>query len=305
MEGTCPPLRRPAHGVSESAGTIALYEPSKPVHGQKPFLVLQESEVFGRAGESKLFAEIEKIARRVFLILEKPWQLEGRILVDFKVEFGLTKNGTLLLADVIDNDSWRVLENGAYIDKQAYRDGGRLDDVAEKYGRVAGITGHFHLPAQQVIVWRGSDKDDVSPVVNALDQLCGGSSCADAQRLKITTATCSIHKEPVRGLNELHRLVQQVPDTVVIAFIGRSNGAGPTLAASTTVPVITVPASFKDFPEDVWSSLRTPSNVPVTTVLEPSNAAMAALEILALRNPQIYMLLREQLEERLLNTIPV
>ena len=284
-------------------GTLALFEPSKPVHQQKPFLVLQENEVFGHAGEGKLFAEIERIARRAFLILEKSWQLEARTLVDFKVEFGLTKNGALLLADVIDNDSWRVLENGAHIDKQAYRDGGKLDDVAEKYHLVAGITDRFRLPAQQVIIWRGSDKDDVSPVVKALEHLCEGSP--DPRRLKLTTATCSIHKEPVRGLNELHRLVQQVPDSVVIAVIGRSNGAGPTLSASTTVPVITVPASCKDFPDDVWSSLRTPSNVPVTTILEPSNAALAAFGILALRNPHFYMLLREQLEERLVNTIPV
>ena len=286
-----------------SEGNISLYEPSKPIHGQKPFLVLQGSEVFSRAQEPELFLEISKIARRSFLILEKAWQLEGRRLVDFKVEFGLTKNGGLLLADVIDNDSWRVLENGAYIDKQAYRDGGKLDDVAEKYHRVARITDHFRLPEQQVIIWRGSDKDDVTPLVSALDQLSGGS--ADSRRMKITTATCSIHKEPVRGLDELHRLVQQVPDTVVIAFIGRSNGAGPTLSASTTVPVITVPASFKDFPDDVWSSLRAPSNVPVTTVLEPANAAMAALQILALRNPQLHMALREQIEERLVNTILV
>ncbi|MCK9588082.1 MAG: phosphoribosylaminoimidazolesuccinocarboxamide synthase [Terrimicrobiaceae bacterium] len=284
-------------------GAIALYEPSKPIHGQKPFLILQENEVFSHAGEAKHFAEIQKIARRAFLILEKSWQLEGRTLVDFKVEFGLTKDGTLLLADVIDNDSWRVIENGAYIDKQAYRDGGKLDDVAEKYHRVAGITDRFRLPVQQVIIWRGSDQDDVAPVVQALDQLCGGSTAGCL--LKLTASTCSIHKEPVRGLGELHRLVQQVPDTVVIAFIGRSNGAGPTLAASTTVPVITVPASFKDFPEDVWSSLRAPSNVPVTTVIEPANAAMAAIEILALRNPQFYMFLREQLEKRLVNTIPI
>jgi phosphoribosylaminoimidazole carboxylase/phosphoribosylaminoimidazole-succinocarboxamide synthase len=293
----------PLMEYSEGARTIALYEPSKPIYAQKPFLVLQENEVFDDPEEWKLFAEIKKLARRAFLILEKSWQIEGRTLVDFKVEFGLTKDGVLLLADVIDNDSWRVLENGAYIDKQAYRDGGKLDDVAEKYRRVAAITDHFRLPVQQVIIWRGSDKDDVAPVVKALHQLCGGSSGTGRQLLKLTTATCSIHKEPVRGLNELHRLVQQVPDTVVIAYIGRSNGAGPTLSAATTVPVITVPAGFKDFPEDVWSSLRTPSSVPVTTVLEPSNAALAALEILALRNPQFYMLLREQVEELLVNTI--
>ena len=62
-----------------------------------------------------------------------------------------------------------------------------------------------------------------------------------------------------------------------------------------------VPMSFKDFPEDVWSSLRTPSNVPVMTVLEPSNAALAALNILALRNPLLYMLLREKVETMALN----
>ena len=289
----------PLMEYSAERGTIALYEPSKPIHGQQPFLVLKASEVFARAGEAKLFAEMSKIARRAFLVLEKAWQLQGRTLVDFKVEFGQTAKGALLLADVIDNDSWRVLENGVYIDKQSYRDGGQLDDVAENYRRVAEVTGRFSLPVQQVIVWRGSDKDDVGPLAKALGCFAAGAG----DRFPITTVTCSIHKEPARGLDELHRLVQQVPDSVVIAFIGRSNGAGPVLSASTTVPVITVPASFKDFPDDVWSSLRTPSNVPVTTVLEPANAAMAAAEILALRNPLLYMALRESLEERLVNTV--
>ena len=120
--------------------------------------------------------------------------------------------------------------------------------------------------------------------------------------MAVRTVTCSVHKEPVRAIAELNGLVQEMPDTVVIAYIGRSNGAGPTLSANTTVPTITVPASFKEFPDDVWSSLRMPSNVPVMTVLEPSNAALAAIEILALRNPHLYMLLRYELEKRLVNT---
>jgi len=70
------------------------------------------------------------------------------------------------------------------------------------------------------------------------------------------------------------------------------------LSACTAVPVITIPADFKTFPDDVWSCLRAPSAVPVMTVLEPSNAAQAALEILALRNPRLYMHLRETLEQR-------
>jgi len=232
------------------------------------------------------------IARRTFLVLEKAWQLEGGRLVDCKVEFGLAADGTLLLADVIDNDSWRVLEDGAYLDKQVYRDGGQLDAVAANYQRVAGITDHFRIPAQRIIIWTGSVNDDVTPVEKAIQKFSGGS-------IEATRIACSVHKEPVRAIAELNRLVQEQSDTVVIAYIGRSNGAGPTLSAATTVPVITVPANFKEFPEDVWSSLRTPSNVPVTTVIEPSNAALAALEILALRNPRLAMHLRETLEERL------
>ncbi|MEK7639499.1 MAG: phosphoribosylaminoimidazolesuccinocarboxamide synthase [Patescibacteria group bacterium] len=281
--------------------------PKGALVGQKAFLSLPLDEVFTKKNEQQLIEEMGKNAKRTFLILEKAWQLEGRTLVDLKVEFGLSGNGVLLLADVIDNDSWRVVDvDGQYLDKQRYRDGNTpLDAIKKLYEVVAEITGHFRLPTQQVIVWRGSEKDDISPVVKTLDALSGGCSGAASRRLKLTISTCSIHKEPVRGLSELHRLVQQVPDAVLIALIGRSNGAGPILSASTTVPVITVPASFKDFPEDAWSSLRTPSNVPVTTVLDPSNAAMAAIEILALHNPFLYMFLREQVEERLINTVQI
>ena len=275
-----------------AACTVSLFEPSKPLATQKPFLVLPEAEVFTHKGEARFFQEMSAIARRAFLALEKAWQLEGGALVDCKVEFGLAADGRLLLADVIDNDSWRVLEQGAYIDKQVYRDGGKLDAVAANYQRVSAITEHFRIPAQRIVIWSGSANDEVSPLENAIAKLSQNSM----ETLRIA---CSVHKEPVRAIAELNRLIQEKPDSVIIAFIGRSNGAGPTLSACTTVPVITVPANFKEFPEDVWSSLRTPSNVPVTTVLEPANAALAALEILALRNPRLYMHLREALEERL------
>ena len=120
-----------------------------------------------------------------------------------------------------------------------------------------------------------------------------------------TVVTCSAHKEPVRAATTLYRMAQEIPDTLLIAHIGRSNGAGPTLSALTTVPVITVPASGKEFPEDVWSSLRAPSKVPVMTVLDPANAVLAALNILSARNPRIYAHVRAEIEARTVNTILV
>jgi phosphoribosylaminoimidazole carboxylase/phosphoribosylaminoimidazole-succinocarboxamide synthase len=117
--------------------------------------------------------------------------------------------------------------------------------------------------------------------------------------------TCSVHKEPVAAARILHRMAHEVPDSVVIAYIGRSNGAGPTLSAMSTIPVITVPASVKDFPDDVWSSLRAPSSVPVMTVLEPSNAVLAAMQILSARNPRLYARVRGEIENRTVNMLEI
>jgi phosphoribosylaminoimidazole carboxylase/phosphoribosylaminoimidazole-succinocarboxamide synthase len=272
---------------------IRLFNPAKPILGAEPFLVLNTSEVFSHPEEYKFFPEMRKVARHAFHVLEKAWALEGGTMVDYKVEFGFDAKGNLLLADVIDNDSWRVLENGAYIDKQVYRDGGALDTVAAKYRQVAETTGHFRVPRQRIILWRGSESDKTDAFTAALGEL--------SEMMQVVT--CSIHKEPVAGAAILNKMVQECPDTVVIAFIGRSNGAGPVLSAQSTAPVITVPASAKDFPEDVWSSLRAPSKTPVMTVLEPSNAVMAALQILSARNPRIYAKVRGDIESRAINVL--
>ena len=174
--------------------------------------LVEESPPIGRIdGEQGLgdMRRKRRIARQAFLVLEKAWQLEGGTLVDLKVEFGYDTKGRLLLADVIDNDSWRVVESGSYIDKQVYRDGGALDDVAEKYRRVAGITGHFRVPRQRIVLWRGSESDKTEPFADAL---------GDAKEM-MTVVTCSVHKQPVLAARTLQRLLQDVPDTVVIANI--------------------------------------------------------------------------------------
>ena len=277
----------------DGGAQIKLFNPAKPIIGAEPFLTLPTADVFSHPEEYKFFPEMRRIARQAFLVLERAWALEGGTLVDYKVEFGFDAKDKLLLADVIDNDSWRVLENGAYIDKQVYRDGGTLDTVAAKYKQVAETTGHFRLPRQRIILWRGSESDKTEAFAEALGDL----------KDMMHVVTCSIHKEPVAGVAILNKLIQECPDSVVIANIGRSNGAGPVLSAQSTVPVITVPASVKDFPEDVWSSLRAPSKTPVMTVLEPGNAVMAALQILSARNPRIYAKVRTDIESRSVNTL--
>lgn len=272
----------------------SLYLPDQPIHQQMPFLVLDD---FPLRESPDVIKQISEIAIKTFLILEKAWQLVGRRLVDLKVEFGINTAGELRLADVIDNDSWRVLDDGQYIDKQLYRDGVNLDTVTAKYRLVAELTGNFTMPRQQIVLWRASVSDDLKPFEDAVVTYGASGVCS----VKVTT--CSLHKEPVRACEEIWKLIQEVPDSVVIVFCGRSNGAGPTLSAQCAVPVITVPATWREFPEDVWSSLRTPSETPVATILDPQNAVLSALRILAMRNPRLYAELRFRQEAHLCNIV--
>lgn len=133
----------PLMSYREDAKEIDLYLPDIPLKDQKPFLQLRADEVFTNLGEHLLFRDMSRYATLAFLVLEECWAKLKLRLVDFKIEFGTTTVGTLVLADVIDNDSWRLIQGENYLDKQVYRDGGDIIDVARNYELIADLTRKF------------------------------------------------------------------------------------------------------------------------------------------------------------------
>ncbi|MSR85471.1 AIR carboxylase family protein [Candidatus Uhrbacteria bacterium] len=253
--------------------------------------------------ENDLPRDMDALARRAFLVLEKAFQLKGLTLGSMSFELGFHQGEDLakkvaMLTGTLDYVSMELWENGRPLE---HSDDQSTEDSQNLQRRVCDLTASFlPLPKQTLIVWRGSDKDKLDAFSQAWDEF-GPSLWLNVTMFEHTR---SMHKEPAQGYADLIRLVhnQANGNCVIIAYVGMSNGLGPTLAANTHVPVITVPASFDKFPDDVWSSLRVPSDVPLMTILNPRNAVLAALQILAANNPALYAALRLKLEERLINT---
>jgi phosphoribosylaminoimidazole-succinocarboxamide synthase len=100
-------------------------------------------------------AYMQTEGRRVFAALEQAWAELDVTLVDLKIEFGRPQAegaaGGLIVADMIDNDSWRIWPGGEkarMLDKQVYRNMTEvteqgLDDIRQRYETVAELTGRW------------------------------------------------------------------------------------------------------------------------------------------------------------------
>jgi len=231
-------------------------------------------------------SQIETILRQVVLVLESSFSQQGIRFIDVKIEFGVNHLGELLVADVIDNDSWRLRDSGwNELSKQLFRDNIDMQFIKEKYELVSKVVSTFKIPKQVIVLWRGSENDEqpVIPEIPGVD---------------VHDVTISGHKSPNACMKVLENILSAYPGGgVIITTVGMSNGLAPTLAARTSWPVISIPATVKNQPHDVWSSLEMPSMVPLLTVLNPKNAVLAALNILAQKNPVAYMTRQIDIED--------
>ncbi|XP_059923039.1 multifunctional protein ADE2 isoform X1 [Gadus macrocephalus] len=232
----------------------------------------------------------------IFEILERAWATQNCTLVDMKIEFGVNvTTKEVVLADVVDNDSWRLWPAGDRCqqkDKQVYRD---LKEVTPEAMQV--VKRNFEWVSEKVklllenpalgrvVVLMGSTSDMVH--CDKIRKACGsyGVPCV----LRVTSA----HKGPDETLRIKAEYEGDGVPTVFVAVAGRSNGLGPVISGNTAYPVINCPPITADWgAQDVWSSLRMPSGLGCSTVLSPDAAAQFAAQIFGLGNHLVWSKLR-------------
>lgn len=113
--------------------------------------------------------------------------------------------------------------------------------------------------------------------------------------VKYVLRVASAHKVPLKVLEIIKKYENE--DTVFITVAGRSNALSGFVDANTPKPVIGCPPyNDKFLGIDIFSSLRMPSGVCPMVVLEPENAALAALKILAFSDKKLQKKIKEYQE---------
>ncbi|MFT7809459.1 uncharacterized protein LOC108922797 isoform X1, partial [Arapaima gigas] len=232
----------------------------------------------------------------IFEILEKAWATQNCTLVDMKIEFGVNvTTKEIVLADVIDNDSWRLWPAGdrsQQKDKQVYRD---LKEVTPEALQM--VKRNFEWVAERVqLLLEPQSRGRVVVLMGSASDLAHSerirSACSN-YGVPCDIRVTSAHKGPDETLRIKAQYEGDGVPTVFVAVAGRSNGLGPVMSGNTVYPVINCPPLTPDWgAQDIWSSLRMPSGLGCSTVLSPDAAAQSAAQILGLNDHLVWAKLR-------------
>jgi phosphoribosylaminoimidazole-succinocarboxamide synthase len=206
--------------------------------------LITPDEIVGKqiANPAEISAMTE-IARLTFEILAHAWRKRDVLLVDLKIEFGRLaggeNKGQLVIADVIDNDSWRIWPQGRedrMLDKQIYRNLETVDDaslarVKSAYEEVADLVGAFPVMRPGMIALFAESTDFVP-------QLGGVAQALGQLGLPVVRHVASASKTPGFVL----QLVQQHDATfarlMYVTFSGLDSALHGVIDNATSNPVV-------------------------------------------------------------------
>ncbi len=127
-----------------------------------------------------------------------------------------------------------------------------------------------------ILLGSESDKEWAAKITKVLDEF----------DVHYEIIVASAHKVPEKVIDIVN--VNNAKDEPIcyVTIAGRSNGLSGVTAASAKHPVIACPpfSNKDDFMVNINSTLQMPSDTPVLTVLDPTNAALSVVKILALND---------------------
>lgn len=184
-----------------------------------------------------------EIARLTFEILAHAWRKRDVLLVDLKIEFGRLaggeNKGQLVVADVIDNDSWRIWPQGRedrMLDKQMYRNLETVDDAAlaqvkNAYDQVADMVGAFPVmrPGMVALI---AESPESAPQLNAVAQALGQLG------LPVLRHVASATRTPGYVLQLLQQHDATFARLLYVTFSGPEGALNAMIENGTSNPVI-------------------------------------------------------------------
>lgn len=139
-----------------------------------------------------------------------------------------------------------------------------------------------------ILLGSPSDKEHAKKITDVLD----------AWPVQYKIIVVSAHKVPELVLKVVKKY-NAMKEVCFITIAGRSNGLSGVTAGATHHPVIACPP-FKDKHDyliNIHSTLQMPSETPVLTVIDPTNAALCALRILGIGKKTLQMRMQKHIDD--------
>lgn len=140
-----------------------------------------------------------------------------------------------------------------------------------------------------ILLGSDSDKEFASKITKVLDEW----------GVEYELLVASAHKVPEKVIEIVNKYNSYEGPVCFITIAGRSNGLSGVTAGSSIHPVIACPP-FQDKDDmaiNIHSTLQMPSDTPVLTVLDPKNAALSAIRILANQDPALRAKMKDYIQK--------